>query len=404
MYLRSLTLENFRSFPSLQVECPPSLTVVTGPNGAGKSNLLEAIASLALLRSFRATRECEIIRWGSSYARIGGEVTTGPTSLTVHLAWEMSEEGSARKIVKVNSQPIRRMADGLGKVRAVLFSPDDLAITRGEPSSRRRFLDLLLSQMTPSYYSILQRYARVREQRNSCLREGGKALDAWSQQLVDWGSRVILKRTEAVKILSPLVKDLYGKISRDNGELLLGYLPSVKMVHRDGERRSKSVTLPAGEFSSTAANPGGDPLPSLEQIQADFMHHLARMEHLERQRMATLVGPHRDDLSLLLNGREVRLYGSTGQQRAVVLAMRLAEWESLLQHTGDPPLLLLDDLFSELDEERSQGLLRSLPEPCQTFITCTRQTLGSDLHLKTWHPLPLSCLTLEGGILVSSTL
>ena len=359
---------NFRNYESLELDLDPGMVLVEGGNAQGKSNLLEALYILAIAKSTRATADRELVRWQATpepaYARVAALVLRdgGRTRVQVDLlaggpkedsqAAEQSDSDarSVQKQVKVNGIP-RRASDLVGEVNAVMFSAQDLDLVLGSPSVRRRYLDILISQLDRHYLRALQRYQGVLSQRNHLLksvRYGRSApgeMDFWDDELVASGSQIMSRRAEAVTKLSQKSGPLHLALTGNREVLELVYRPSFEVG-----------------VGGTADQIGASLRAAIE------MHH-AR----EVAQGFTVVGPHRDDLQMLLDGRDAGLYASRGQCRTTVLAMKLAEASYLKERRGQEPILLLDDVLSELDASRRSHVLEQVSPYQQCFITTTDQ-------------------------------
>jgi len=330
--LKHLELRNYRNYARMELDPGPGLNLFLGANGQGKTNLLEAVALLALSASPRAGRDAELIGELASEARVQAQVESGGRLLEIRIDFVL-EGNRTRRRIQVDGQP-RRALDLPGIFRVTLFWPDDLDLIKAGPEHRRRLLNQLLVQVRPGYARTLARYARTLEQRNRLLKQIAlgeqpeEALDVWDLQLVALGEELRTARAEAVASLAPLASAAHSAIS--GGELL--------------------------EISYAGTEQG------LAQALA-----VARREDLRRG--VSTVGPHRDDVLVVLEGREARAYASQGQQRSAVVSVKLAEAQVIAELTGEAPVLLLDDVLSELDAERRRELLRRLLEPGQVIVT-----------------------------------
>lgn len=349
MHLLELRLSNFRNYESLHLEPDAGLNLITGENAQGKTNLLEAIYLLATGRALRASKDDELIRWGAEEAAIQAHIHR-EQSLDVHV--EITLSRNQPRMVKVDGQTYRA-ATALGQFNVVLFSAMDLEVVRGQPADRRRYLDVEISMLSPAYARALAGYRRALEQRNRLLksiREGGGAitpstidlLEAWDEQLVRYGSSVIVARERFVCALRPLARAAHTELSEGREQLDIHYAPAIEEAQ--GER---------------------------EQVAERFRLQLQKMRDEELRRGTTLVGPQRDDLLLFVDGKEVRTYASQGQQRTVMLSLKRAEFELTLQERQEPPIVLLDDVMSDLDDLRRAQLLRMTLRGAQAFITAT---------------------------------
>jgi DNA replication and repair protein RecF len=399
VHLAHLRLRDFRNYARLDADFTPGFHLLLGDNAQGKTNILEAIYLMATLRSFRGVGGAQMIRHGQrgyfvagtvvggnipallaspprSTDKVGregrGEVTPGPQtqnrshqpsprpggaretailtspgSREIKMFWSANE----RKLA-LDGQPVKKLTDYLGVLRTVVFCTEDLQLVKGAARARRRFLDLLLAQTQPGYLPLLQRYMRAVRARNALLKQRAvdeAALDSFSQELVKLGDEVIRARRELAPKFSPLARLAYRRISNDAEEFRLEYQPSVKK---------------------------------------DFAVELAQSRNRERSYRSTLVGPHRDDLQLLLSGKSAAQFGSEGQKRTLAIALKMAQAEFLAGIHGSPSILLIDDVMGELDVKRRSGFLPLLESARQTsgqvFMTATEENwpreLGRDLQ------------------------
>ncbi len=347
MYLTQLRLVNFRNHEHSDVALGPGVHVFIGANAQGKSNLLEAVSVAATGRSHRTVHDAELVRLGEEWARVRAGVCRRDRTVEVDVGVRRegadAESDRVWKEMRVNGVPVRR-GDLFGQIVVVAASLEQNEVIVGRPVLRRRMLDLILAQGSPSYYFTAQRYARVVLHRNRVLREvGTRHLDGWDEQVAVLGAGITARRHELVQRLAHGAGTAYRALSGRAEELTLRYLPAI----------------PVGDHHAmvTAA------LRALAVRRAD-----------EVARGMTLVGPHRDELQFCVDGRDVRVYASRGQQQAALLALRLAERQVLRDATGEEPVLLLDDALLALDEERQAYLVDQL-QTGQTFITLT--TLGT---------------------------
>ena len=351
VHLAHLRLRDFRNYPRLDADFAPGFHLLLGDNAQGKTNILEAVYLMATLRSFRGVGGAQMIRHGQKGYFVGGNVT-GQGEHEVKIYWSARE----RKLA-LDGQPVKRLGDYLGTLRAVVFCTEDLHLVKGTARARRRFLDLLLAQTQPSYLPLLQRYMRAVRARNALLkhsRQGGTdeaTLDSFSRELVELGNQLIRMRTELAPKFSPLARLAYRRISNDAEELRIEYQPGVKK---------------------------------------DFAVELAQSRNRERTYRSTLVGPHRDDLQLLLNEKSAAQFGSEGQKRTLAIALKMAQAEYLTGIHGSAPVLLIDDVMGELDVKRRSGFLPLLEQARKTsgqvFMTATEENWPSELgkDLQRW--------------------
>ncbi|KAB8317282.1 DNA replication/repair protein RecF [Tolypothrix campylonemoides VB511288] len=351
MYLKTLHLRQFRNYKEQQVEFTAPKTILVGNNAQGKSNLLEAVELLATLRSHRMARDRDLVREGEATSQIHAtlERQTGRSDLTLTL------RRNGRRTVALNSETLRRQMDFLGVLNAVQFSSLDLDLVRGGPEGRRNWLDTLLIQLEPVYAHILQQYHQVLRQRNAFLKHNVETshtkslqseLAVWDAQLATTGTRVIRRRDRAIQRLAPIASAWHASISGSTEILELKYSPNISLEHNHPE-----------------------------QVHQAFLDKIQLRAVAELHQGTTLVGPHRDEIELTINQTPARQYGSQGQQRTLVLALKLAELQLIEEVVGEPPLLLLDDVLAELDPSRQNQLLDTIQDRFQTLITTTH--LGS---------------------------
>lgn len=357
MYLRRLSLTNFRAYRRLELVLPTGTVVLAGRNAQGKTTLLEAIYVLATTRAPYGATDRQLLSWAAAdevmpFTRVAGEVVRAGARDEIEIV-SVRDAGAldeAVKRVRVN-HAARRAIDAIGTLAVVLFTPRDLEVVAGPPAERRRYLDALLCQVDRDYCRRLARYNRLVVQRNHLLRRlrdrGGSAqeLAFWDEQLAEDGGRVAARRVAAVAELAGAAAEVHARLAPDDEPLRLAYAPS----------------------PGTPAPPDGDP--------AAWSAALARALEARRDesiaRGLTTVGPHRDDLALALGAVDVRTFGSRGQQRTVTLAVKLAEARLMWTATGERPVLLLDDVLSELDPDRRRDLLALLGGHEQTILTTT---------------------------------
>lgn len=338
MRITELQLMNFRNYTSLRLEPDEGLCVLTGNNAAGKTNILESIFLCALGRSHRTTRDAELIREGEQAGMVSLTMQTRGGTRTISCRLMQGE----RKRIRIDGAALTRSGELMGCLNTVLFAPEDLMLVKGGPGERRRFLDMEISQIKPEYYYTLQRYNEALKQRNALLKEeylDMEQMDAWEEQLSYLGARITVERAAFLEKLTGIAGQVHLKLSDGKETLVLAY--------------SRNLT---GEDE--------------ENIAVSARDRLRDSRERDMYRGSTTTGPHRDDIVMDLDGSDVRVYGSQGQQRTVVLSLKLSELEIMRQLRGEPPVLLLDDVFSELDRRRQQMLLRAVGD-CQTFITCT---------------------------------
>lgn len=351
MFLQKLKINNFRNYESAQLELEPAINVFYGENAQGKTNLIEAVSVITLGRSFRTNREESFIRRGQNSFYLKGEFTGDTESLTIEIGTDRE-----RSLVRMNGVEYKKRREVFGRVKVVIFSPDDLYLIKGGPEYRREYLDLYIGQIYPAYRKIYQRYYRALYQRNSALKRIKKgikdsSLDAWTFQLVETGSLIVSLRIKVLKRLNFWINEYHKKISGGKEEIVCYYLGQGALFEEDDQEIIKENLLKA-----------------FQEKQRD-----------EMQRGYTLVGPHRDDLSIIINGEgELRIFGSQGQQRTAALALKMAVVDLIESMEEKAPLLLLDDVFSEFDQQRKKSLLRILMKDKQTLITTANSRIREE--------------------------
>ena len=336
MFIESIELKNYRNYGELHMDFDPGTNVLYGDNAQGKTNILEAVYVCATTKSHRGSKDREIIEFGEDESHIKMQLRKDdvPYRIDMHL------KKNKTKGVAVNGIPIRRASELFGIVNVVFFSPEDLNIIKNGPAERRRFIDLELSQLDKVYLNNLSNYNRIVNQRNRLLKElsfGGKkelsdTLEIWEMQMVQYGERLIARRKEFVAQINEIIAKIHQKLTGGKESLQIIYEPST-----------------------------GD-LP--------FEQALKRYRDRDLRMKSTTVGPHRDDIGFLTGDMDIRRYGSQGQQRTAALSLKLSEIELVRLATHDTPILLLDDVLSELDKHRQNYLLDSIHD-IQTLITCT---------------------------------
>jgi recF protein len=347
MQLNRLELHGYRNYKQLELATGAGVNILIGPNAQGKTNLLEAIHVLALTKSHRTSKDKELIGWNETSARISAEIERRQGKVTMEL--QLTSQG---KRAKVNGLEQRKLSGFVGTINVVLFAPEDLDIVKGAPGVRRRFMDMEIGQVHPGYLYDSQQYQRIMQQRNNYLKatDLSKAsqpmLDVWNEQLVASGVKMMQKRKNFISKLQVWAEQIHRGITNGSEQLTVEYRPSVAYDH--------------------GAAPQDD-----SSLFQQFMLKLTQGREQEFRRGTTLAGPHRDDLAFFINGKDVQAFGSQGQQRTAALSLKLAELELMREEIGEYPLLLLDDVLSELDQLRQTQLIETFQNRVQTFITTT---------------------------------
>jgi len=375
MFLTRLSLVNFRNYARLSLDMPRRVMVLQGKNAQGKTNLLEAIYYLTAAKSPYATSDAQLVNWLAEqddlpHARVEAELIRGNvlTRIEVILTRDERNHDRYRKHIRINGVD-KRVVDLIGVANIVLFVPQDISLVDGSPSGRRRYLDATLCQIDSHYCRALAQYGRVLEQRNGLLRQlrdrGGSPdqLHFWDDRLTEHGAQIIAHRQRAVLDLEALAQPIHRDLSGGRERLRLRYSPSFDPQHPQEDDQQLRLGLDLPPPVSMPQDPEG--------IQEAFRLRLRSALSEEIARGITLSGPHRDDLLFLDGQIDLRTYGSRGQQRTAVLATKLAEVELMVRVTGEQPILLLDEVMSELDADRRQYLCRRITRVEQSLVTTT---------------------------------
>ena len=373
MYIKSIRIENFRNYGRLDLQVEPSINVLYGENAQGKTNIIEAIYLCTCARSHRTSKDKEMILHGQKQYKVS--IVLASQRMTDHNAYDEklsityfeasdmpSEIIKAKRLIEYNEVPLERLSDLMGIFHAVVFAPEDLLLIKEGPSVRRRYMDLLISQVRPCYFHDLVTYTKILQQRNQTLKllrqkksshlldssENGE-IEIWDFPLSEVATRIIVERILFSKRISAIASQKHEQISGGKEKLFVKYrtvpsLLSEDVLHNPEEKKEKIESILLERFKNTH--------------QEDY------------ERGTTGSGPHRDDLELSLDGDGLRAFASQGQQRSAALALKLAELQIIMEETGEMPVLLLDDVFSELDSRRRACLLSNI-ENAQVFITCT---------------------------------
>ena len=344
MILRELDIKQFRNYEQQTLTFDPNITLFLGKNAQGKTNLMESIYVLATTKSHRSSKDKEWILWDKEFSWIRGTIERkrGPLQLEIQLT------GKGKK-ARINGLEQKKLSEYVGAMNVVMFAPEDLSIVKGSPVQRRKFLDMEISQVSPMYIHFLSQYQKVLTQRNQCLKDAFKNkqligfLDVLNWQLAELAIKIMTKRIEFVKKMEIWANEVHENITQKQERLKITYIPSF-------------------EFIESATQ---------ETLVQNFIEHLEQRREKEMARGTTLLGPHRDDLQFFINGTNVQQYGSQGQQRTTALSLKLAEIELIHEEIGEYPILLLDDVLSELDATRQSHLLDTIQGKVQTFVTAT---------------------------------
>lgn len=346
MIIERLQLTNYRNYEKLTLDFSPEINVFIGENAQGKTNVMESIYVLAMAKSHRTSNDKELIRWDADYGKIEGVVEKRYGELPIELT--VSKKG---KKGKVNHLEQSRLSEYIGQMNVVMFAPEDLNVVKGSPQIRRRFIDMEIGQISPVYLHDLLTFQKILKQRNLYLKQNqGRAalmndvmLDVYTEQYIQAAIKIIRKRYEFMDLLQAWAEPIHKGISQDKEQLAINYL-TVNGLEKEW---------------------------TVQEMATHLEQKLLDTRKREIDRGVTLVGPHRDDLQFFVNGYDVQVYGSQGQQRTTALSLKLAEIELIKQETNEAPILLLDDVLSELDDARQSHLLNTIQGEVQTFVTTT---------------------------------
>lgn len=334
MYIESIELRNYRNYENLKVEFGRNTNILYGNNAQGKTNILESIYMAATTKSHRGSKDRDVIKIGEDESHIRLIIKKRDISHKI----DMHLRKNKNKGVAIDGIAIRRAAELYGLLNVIFFSPEDLSIIKNGPAERRRFMDLELCQISRLYYQNLVSYNKVLNQRNNLLKQINfnrslmDTIDVWNMQLVDYGSRIIKERKNFIDMMNDIIGDIHSRLTSGKEKLEIVY--------------DSNVTV------------------------EEFENNLQDKMDIDLRYASTQVGPHRDDISFLINGIDARKYGSQGQQRTVALSLKMAEIKLVKKIINDNPVLLLDDVMSELDTDRRNSLIEEIRD-IQTIITCT---------------------------------
>lgn len=346
MFIKELQLRNYRNYQSLDIEFDNKVNVIIGENAQGKTNLLEAIFILAFTKSYRTSQDKELIYWEEEFAKITGTIERQnnnkfPLEIIFH------KNGKKAKLNRIEQ---KKLSDYIGAINVVMFAPEDLSLVKGPPQTRRRFIDMELGQIEPIYIYHLGQYKKILRQRNNYLKQlqydrkkDRTFLHILTEQLAEHAAIVLYRRFHFLKLLRKWAIPIHFSISRELEDLQIIYDGSIEVLEADDEAK----------------------------LETKYLEGFTKIEENEINRGTTLLGPHRDDLTFYINDKDVKLYGSQGQQRTTALSLKLAEIDLIHEQVGEYPILLLDDVLSELDDFRQSHLLSTIAGKVQTFVSTT---------------------------------
>lgn len=360
MQINELKIQSFRNINELTIQCHPVLNIIWGKNGQGKTNLIEAISCLSLGKSFRVSSDKPLLQFTKPVFYLSAKTLNKRGNVRI----DMGYDGSKKK-VKINGVEKKRLVDFVGNIRTVTFSPENLSLIKEGRSERRKFLDTMLCQISNKYCIDLATYLKIVEQRNKLIKENKPQLKqmllAWDVQLVQYAVNIWLARYKAIKKIEELSIGFFKEVTNSSFDLSVAYYPEI------GE-----------EYFEI------DDSTTRELLANKFMETLQRNVQYEIRRGYTLFGPHRDDLSISINGMDSKIYASQGQQRLIALSLKIAEMHYIEEETEESPILLLDDIFSELDEEKIANLLRILDRKKRQIFITTTEKLNLPYDYQSW--------------------
>lgn len=347
MYLEKLLLNKYRNYENLNQEFTAQVNILIGLNAQGKTNLLEAVYYLSGAKTYRPAHDQQLKQWEAPYFIVKGLLRNRIGVKDIEIRFR--DDIPAGKEIRINGVKIKKTSELLGQLTAVLFAPEDLTVIKGSPAERRRFLDYDISQVSPAYYGRLQKHYRLLTQRNHLLKkmwekgQGQDELEVWNEQYLQVSAEIIAKRIQVLEKLTPLTRLMQRKLTGGQESLEIRYL-----LNRQHE------------------------IKKVEEIREILLLEMEKTKKEEVRRGLTLWGPHRDDLLFTINGTDLKVYGSQGQHRTAILAIKLAELEFFKAESGEYPILLLDDVLSELDQDRRDQLITTIRDKAiQCFITTT---------------------------------
>ena len=369
MYLKNLELKNYRNYEHVKLEFDKSSILLVGNNGNGKTNLLESIHYLSTGRSHRTHIQDELIKWGSDFSLIRARLGSEEKGKGYTIEIEIRKNNNIK--IRINDVYQKKKSDFISILPSVIFSPDDLKIIKSGPGERRNFLDSILEKIYTDFYSLRLQYQKILLQRNSLLKSiKGKPLnnhmdtiEAWNENLIKYGIQIIEKRLGLLSIIR-------DKFSEYAGDFFKGTDASIEYLFSWDRAEGTGRNNDPGQGRSESSN-GRSPVPELESIREIFLKKLNDNFKRDLAFKSTTMGPHRDDLIMSFNGKDIRSFGSQGQQRIASISLKLCELYILKERLDTDPVLLLDDVLSELDIERRKKLVKVINESFQTFVTAT---------------------------------
>ena len=356
MYIKNIKLENYRNYHSAYIEFDRGVNIVLGDNAQGKTNLLESIYVLSMGKSFRTSKDRELIKFNSEFSRIRAEYVKDDYDLFMEIAYGLN----GRKAVNLDGENLKKISKLMDNIITVIFSPEDLSIIKDEPSKRRNFIDRELSQLKPIYFNYLSKYKRVLTNKNKYLKEKNirrNVVDVFNEQLVEYGSKIIEYRIDFIDRLEKISREIHRDITNKKEEIKVIYKSDVQIDYE--YLYSEKYNCDIGNKNILG-----------KKINEKYYEILKETIDEDIMRRSSTRGPHKDDLAVLINGIDARKFGSQGQQRTASLSLKLAEIQLIREEKNENPILLLDDVMSELDYERQRYLVNSIKD-IQILLTTT---------------------------------
>ena len=346
MYIKGIELKNFRNYSDQKIDFDEKVNIILGNNAQGKTNIIEAIYMSSMGRSFRTSRDAELIGFGGEYANIKVDAVRDEIDTRIEITLRSKGKNSSSKFVKKDKKEVRRTSELINNILLVVFSPEDLRIVKEEPEKRRRFIDREACQISPAYFDVLSNYKRTLIQRNAYLKENyvdPEILDIWDDKLAEYGSNLTDLRRGFIEKIGDYSARIHSGITGGGEELEIRYEPDIEP---------------------------GEEIKEPEEKKKYFYERIKKAYESDMRNRTTTAGPHRDDIAFIVNGIDMRNFGSQGQQRTCALSLKLAELDLIREENGEEGILLLDDVMSELDSSRQEYLIDTMKNN-QLFITTT---------------------------------
>ncbi len=347
MKIERLELQNFRNYKKESIEFSKNFNIIYGENAQGKTNIIEAVFLCASGRSHRTSKDVELIKFHNEGYCVKVDIENNDAKKKIEIEYKIGK----KKAIRINEIAVKKIGGLMGNLLAVIFSPEDLMVIKEGPTLRRRFIDITISQIKPTYFYDLQQYNKILLQRNALLKEIPKnrslieTLDVWDENIAKVAARIIRVRFEFIMRLGRIAKEKHFKLTNEKENMIIEYKTSLDVIDKDES-----------------------------EIEKDLAKYLEKNRNIDLKRCTTSIGPHRDDYEIVIDGMNIKMFGSQGQQRTSILSIKLSEIEIIKEETGEYPVLLLDDVMSELDQKRQEYLIDNIDE-IQTFITCTEANI-----------------------------